>query len=686
MEGHGHSPRKSSPDAPGSPAHVVTSSELNNISHELKTNCTIDPERSKYIQYWDVLIVIALVYTATITPYEIGFIHTDTEIDSMFVCNQIINGIFLIDVVLQFFLHYQQPKEQGGDWVRNQRKIVRHYLHGSFAIDFISTLPFGAFSVEGFPGSSTFKKLKIIRLMRLLRLTKLSRIARSSRLVSRYRAQISVSFGFLNLTGNIVLILVASHWIACIWGFVGHSSNPSGRLENSWMGKYLDDADDPPKWNVNLPRHQYIISLYFSIMTLTTVGYGDVGAQNIAEYAVLAVVMLLGGFMWAFIIGAVCGTVSTMDIKRIEFQQKFDQVNFMLSDLAIDHPLAIRVRAFLLQCEERERRSNYSTLFEDLSEQLQADLVEEIFASSLDKIAYFKSRSPEFRLAVFKAMRIAVFAPGERLCQPATLYLIINHGGLVGQDGRIHIRGSSMNKDFMLESWSQELFKPGVALTYVQVHCLTRDQMREICERFPADRKEITRARMRVRARRAAGRTRAPQISSSDDARVLADGIDSALQDAEGPRVPKEAARERGQLRQLEETDGLARRRGRATQPKPRDLQFVEPSRSRSRRPPPQQGREHLAPRRHARSAHAAVGGRARAGGDRQRAERRRARSVGPAAHDCRPGLDRRSLGREVHQRVRLRAWHRRGHVASLSLRPETERRDTGGRCPCAHA
>ena len=95
MEGQGHSPRKSSPDAPGSPAHVVTSSELNNISHELKTNCTIDPERSKYIQYWDVLIVIALVYTATITPYEIGFIHTDTEINSMFICNQLINGIFL---------------------------------------------------------------------------------------------------------------------------------------------------------------------------------------------------------------------------------------------------------------------------------------------------------------------------------------------------------------------------------------------------------------------------------------------------------------------------------------------------------------------------------------------------------------------------------------------------------------
>jgi hypothetical protein len=42
---------------------------------------------------------------------------------------------------------------------------------------------------------------------------------------------------------------------------------------------------------------------------------------------VLAVCMLAGGFMWAFIIGAVCGAVATLDIKKIEYQQKFDQVS-----------------------------------------------------------------------------------------------------------------------------------------------------------------------------------------------------------------------------------------------------------------------------------------------------------------------------------------------------------------------
>merc|ERR1719198_2382062 len=119
--------------------------------------------------------------------------------------------------------------------------------------------------------------------------------------------------------------------------------------------------------------------------------------------------------MWAYVIGAICGAVATMDIKKIEFQQKFDQVNFMLADMAIERNLATRVRGFLLQCEERERRQNYATLFEDLSEQLQADLVEAIFASLLDQIRYFKNGSLDFRLACFKAMKLAVYAPGEKL-------------------------------------------------------------------------------------------------------------------------------------------------------------------------------------------------------------------------------------------------------------------------------
>ena len=147
--------------------------------------------------------------------------------------------------------------------------------------------------------------------------------------------------------------------------------------------------------------------------------------------------MLVGGFMWAYIIGAVCGTVATMDPNKVKYQQRYDearassdararaplserrllaralgsrgplarfraQVNHMLADLAVEHGLGTRVRAFLLQCEERQRRSGYAALFETLSEQIQADLVEHVYARSLSSVTYFRARSVEFRLDVFK--------------------------------------------------------------------------------------------------------------------------------------------------------------------------------------------------------------------------------------------------------------------------------------------
>ena len=36
---------------------------------------TIDPEKSELTQKWDVLVCIALVYTATVTPYEVRYLR-----------------------------------------------------------------------------------------------------------------------------------------------------------------------------------------------------------------------------------------------------------------------------------------------------------------------------------------------------------------------------------------------------------------------------------------------------------------------------------------------------------------------------------------------------------------------------------------------------------------------------------
>ena len=65
-------------------------------------------------------------------------------------------------------------------------------------------------------------------------------------------------------------------------------------------------------------NQDYLASTYATAVSITTVGYGDVLATTIPEYALMIIIMFVGGFMWAYIIGAVCAVTATLDIKKIE--------------------------------------------------------------------------------------------------------------------------------------------------------------------------------------------------------------------------------------------------------------------------------------------------------------------------------------------------------------------------------
>ena len=50
--------------------------------------------------YWDGLTSIALLFTATVTPYEVALLQP--VFDPLFIVNRVVDGIFAIDVLVQF--------------------------------------------------------------------------------------------------------------------------------------------------------------------------------------------------------------------------------------------------------------------------------------------------------------------------------------------------------------------------------------------------------------------------------------------------------------------------------------------------------------------------------------------------------------------------------------------------------
>ena len=81
-------------------------------------------------------------YTAFVTPFEISFLDDDTAGDGLFICNRLIDFIFICDIVLVFFLPFRAPVDKGGVWVYSSKKIAKNYLKGWFLVDLISTFPF----------------------------------------------------------------------------------------------------------------------------------------------------------------------------------------------------------------------------------------------------------------------------------------------------------------------------------------------------------------------------------------------------------------------------------------------------------------------------------------------------------------------------------------------------------------
>lgn len=212
----------------------------------------LDP-KARRMQAWDLLTSLALIFVVFVTPFEVAFL-SDTRIDALFVCNQIVNCIFVIDIALTF----ATPFERKGELVLSHSAIIRRYLSFWLWVDLISVFPFDICYLAGLfgpPGSTNVSPsaLRSIRLMRLVRLLKLIRVVRGSRILKRWEAtphtvhalsstlhsmrarfslwrvhcvwyrwedSISVSSGVRALGFWVAFIIIALHLFSCFWALL----------------------------------------------------------------------------------------------------------------------------------------------------------------------------------------------------------------------------------------------------------------------------------------------------------------------------------------------------------------------------------------------------------------------------------------------------------------------------------
>lgn len=208
-----------------------------------------------------------------------------------------------------------------------------------FVLDLISILPFEVLGVLA--ESNALTNLKLARVLRLFRLLKLFRIIKGATIFRRWESKMTITYGLLSLLNFFIAVLLMAHWIACVF-----------RMVVDIEGNMAEDGE-PYNWMTEVQYrdvpmhkspifHQYVVALYFSIMTLTTIGYGDVVPITHTERIVAVICMLTGGGIYAYVVGGVCQVVTSLDASKTQFHQNMDTLN--------EYVLKKHVVYFIMSC------------------------------------------------------------------------------------------------------------------------------------------------------------------------------------------------------------------------------------------------------------------------------------------------------------------------------------------------
>ena len=76
----------------------------------------------------------------------------------------------------------------------------------------------------------------------------------------------------------------------------------------------------------NSSLHQYIISIYYSSILLVHIGYGDVAPTQTSEMFLNIIIMIIGVFVYSFLIGEIAATIQSDDTRLSAYTQRLKKM------------------------------------------------------------------------------------------------------------------------------------------------------------------------------------------------------------------------------------------------------------------------------------------------------------------------------------------------------------------------
>ncbi|CEO97275.1 hypothetical protein PBRA_000620 [Plasmodiophora brassicae] len=250
------------------------------------SSCMLMPESPCRIA-WDSIMMVAVVYSFTVIPFQFAFLPSS----SVSLDNVVADGLFLLDIVVQFF---SAQTTSSGEVLVHRRASVLYYVKGWFAVDLVSSVPYSfiALSSDMHPNiDGVFIPVNVLRLTRLFKALKAIRM-RGNFTNAEFSTRMHPGVArFLRLSFTVFIV---GHISACLWYFIGkaYDHSPDSWIQRVWTnGAAIKDHN---------AFERYVISMYFAFTTLTTVGFGDLTPKTRPEMVFAMLLFVIGVLLFSY--------------------------------------------------------------------------------------------------------------------------------------------------------------------------------------------------------------------------------------------------------------------------------------------------------------------------------------------------------------------------------------------------
>ncbi|VVB09090.1 unnamed protein product [Arabis nemorensis] len=351
--------------------------------------------KNRWYKAWELFILLWAIYSSLFTPMEFGFFRGLPE--NLFILDIVGQIAFLVDIVLLFFVAFRDSQTYRTDY--KPTHIAVRYLKSNFFLDLVSCCPWDLiYKVSG--------KHELVRYILWIRLFRVRKVIEFFRRLER---DTRINYLFTRILKLLFVEIYCTHTAACIFYYLATTLPPENE-GYTWIGSLkLGDYSYENFRKIDLWK-RYITSLYFAIVTMATVGYGDIHAVNLREMIFVMVYVSFDMVLGAYLIG----NITALIVKGSNTERFRDKMNDLISFMN-RKKLGRRIRSEITGHVRLQYDSNYTDtiMLQDIPASIRAKIAQSLYLRYIKKVNLFKGCSSEFINQIVIRLHEEYFLPGE---------------------------------------------------------------------------------------------------------------------------------------------------------------------------------------------------------------------------------------------------------------------------------